>query len=74
MEIMVSTLTVVEMIKDPARTSEIKDFIERSREMYGTQSFDQHLLDLYQGGIITLDIARAAATNPADFERALYVN
>ena len=74
MEIMVSTLTAMELIKDPARTPEIKDYIERSREMYGTQSFDQHLIDLYQGGMITLEIARSAATNPADFERALYVN
>jgi len=74
MEIMVSTLSVVEMIKDSNRTPEIKDYIERSREMYGTQSFDQHLIDLYQGGIITLEMAKSAATNPADFERALYVN
>ena len=42
--------------------------------MYGSQSFDQHLIDLYQAGVITLDMAKAAATNPADFERALYVN
>lgn len=74
MEIMISTLTVVELIKDPARTPEIKDYIERSREMYNTQSFDQHLIDLYQAGILTLEIAKAAATNPADFERALYVS
>lgn len=74
MEIMISTLTVVELIKDPARTPEIKDYIERSREMYNTQSFDQHLIDLYQAGILTLEVAKAAATNPADFERALYVS
>jgi twitching motility protein PilT len=74
MEIMISTLTVIELIKDPARTPEIKDYIERSREMYNTQSFDQHLIDLYQAGIITLETAKGAATNPADFERALYVS
>ncbi len=74
MEIMVATLSAQELIKDPARTPELKDYIERSREMYGTQSFDQHLIDLYQGGIISLEVAKAAATNPADFERALYVN
>ncbi len=74
MEIMVATLTVMELIKDSGRTPEIKDYIEKSREMYGTQSFDQHLIDLYQAGIITLDTAKAAATNPADFERALYVS
>ncbi len=74
MEIMIATLSVVEMIKDPKRTSEIKDYIERSREMYNTQSFDQHLIDLYQSGVLTLEMAKSAATNPADFERALYVN
>lgn len=74
MEIMVVTLTAQEMIKDPMRTAELKDYIERSRDMYGTQSFDQHLIELYQGGIISLDTARQAASNPADFERALYVS
>ncbi len=74
MEIMVVTLSVLEMIKDPQRTAEIKDYIERSRDMYGTQSFDQHLIDLYHAEVITLETARAAATNPADFERALYVS
>ncbi len=73
MEIMVCTLTAQELIKDPARTAELKDYIERSREMYGTQSFDQHLIELYQGGVISLETAKAAATNPADFERALYI-
>jgi twitching motility protein PilT len=48
--------------------------IEKSRIQYGMQSFDQHLIDLYQAGVITLETAKAAATNPADFERALYVS
>jgi twitching motility protein PilT len=74
MEIMVSTLSVREMIKDPSRTWEIKDYIERSRDMYGTQSFDQHLIELYQAGVISLETAKAAATNPADLERALYLS
>lgn len=74
MEIMVSTLSVQELIKDPARTWEIKDYIERSRDMYATQSFDQHLIELYQSGVISLETAKAAATNPADLERALYLS
>jgi len=41
--------------------------------MYGTQSFDQHLIELYNSGIISLETAKGAATNPADFERALYI-
>jgi twitching motility protein PilT len=74
MEIMVVTLMVQELIKDPNRTPEIKDYIEKSRELYGTQSFDQHLIDLYQAGVITLDTAKLSATNAADLERALYVS
>ncbi len=70
-EIMVSTKTVQEFIKDPVKTSELKDLIERSRDEYGMQSFEQHLTDLYREGIIALDVARAAASNPSDFDRAM---
>ena len=74
MEIMVCTLSVTEMIKDPSRTPEIKDYIEKGREHYGSQSFDQHLIQLYENEVITYESAKAAASNPSDFERALYVN
>ena len=39
--------------------------------MYGMQTFDQHLTDLYRSEIITMDVAKHAATSPADFERNL---
>ncbi len=70
-EIMVSTKTVQEFIKDPMKSGELKDLIERSRDQYGMQSFDQHLTDLYRQGVIKLEVARAAASNPSDFDRAL---
>jgi twitching motility protein PilT len=70
-EIMVSTKSVQEFIKDPLKSGELKDLMERSRDQYGMQSFDQHLTDLYRQGVITLDVARAAASNPSDFDRAL---
>ena len=70
-EIMVSNLSVVEFIKDPARTHEIKDFCERSHDILGTQSFDQHLVQLLRAGQITVEVAKEAASNPSDFERAL---
>jgi twitching motility protein PilT len=70
-EIMVSTKTVQEYIKDPQKSAELKDLIERSRDQYGMQSFDQHLTDLYRKGVIALDVARAAASNPSDFDRAM---
>ena len=46
--------------------------IEKGRQQYGMQSFDQHLTELYRADIITLETAVHAATNPSDFERALH--
>lgn len=71
MEVMVSTKTVQEYILDANRTGGLKDVIEKGRTTYGMQSFDQHLSELYRKGVVKLEIARAAASNPADFERAL---
>ncbi len=71
MEIMISTKTVQEYILDSARTGELKDVIEKGRTTYGMQSFDQHLSDLYKQGLVKLEVARGAASNPSDFERAL---
>ncbi|ADO74565.1 type IV pilus twitching motility protein PilT [Stigmatella aurantiaca] len=70
LEIMVQTKTIQEYIRED-RTSEIKDVIEKGRDTYGMQSFDQHLSQLYRAGAITLETASSAATNPADFQRAL---
>jgi len=39
--------------------------------MYGMQTFDQHLTDLYLSKVISFDVAKHAATSPADFERNL---
>ncbi|MGV3622789.1 MAG: type IV pilus twitching motility protein PilT [Archangium sp.] len=71
MEIMVATQTVREYIQDSDRTGALKDVIEKGRTTYGMQSFDQHLSDLYRAQEVKLEVARAAASNPADFERAL---
>jgi twitching motility protein PilT len=70
-EIMRRTRTVEECIKDPMRTFELKDVIEQGRDSYKTQSFDQHLMELFKENHITFETARAAATNPADFERTV---
>ncbi|MCC6337125.1 MAG: PilT/PilU family type 4a pilus ATPase [Myxococcales bacterium] len=70
-EIMVSTLSVVEFIKDPNRTHEIKDYTERNHDLLGTQSFDMHLAQLLREKQITMEVAKEAASNPSDFERAL---
>ncbi|MEE9608829.1 MAG: PilT/PilU family type 4a pilus ATPase [Myxococcota bacterium] len=69
-EIMRSTRSIQECIKDPARTSEIADYIARGRsEMM--QTFDQHLLDLLRASKISMETALTAASNPADFKTKL---
>jgi twitching motility protein PilT len=70
-EIMRHTKTIQECIEDPEKIHMIKEYIEKGREMYQMQTFDQHLTDLYHGGTITLETAKAAATSPTDFERNL---
>ena len=70
-EIMVSTESIKEFIIDKDRTHEIAEYLSKNRDVYGTQSFDQHLSELYKSGVVTLDVAKAASTNPSDFERAL---
>ena len=69
-EILVSTESIKEFIRDN-RLGDVTDYLSKNTDIYGTQSFDQHLSELYKAGIITLDTAKAATTNPSDFERAL---
>ncbi len=70
-EVMVATPTTAGLIRDPEKTSEIYDVMERTHEDLGAQTFDQHLLQLVQEGRISLDTARTNATSPANLERAL---
>jgi twitching motility protein PilT len=70
-EIMQMTRSIRECIRDPNRSFEIRDLIERGREHLQMQSFDQHLLDLYRANKIALETARGAASNPRDFATQL---
>jgi twitching motility protein PilT len=69
-EIMRSTRSIQECIKDPAKTGEIYDYIARSRSER-MQTFDQHLLDLLRANKISIETALAAASNPADLKTKL---
>ncbi|HXV36377.1 MAG TPA: PilT/PilU family type 4a pilus ATPase [Myxococcota bacterium] len=69
-EVMRSTRSIQECIRDPGKTSEIADFIARGRgEMM--QTFDQHLLDLLRANKISIETALTAASNPTDFRTKL---
>ncbi|MHB0949127.1 MAG: type IV pilus twitching motility protein PilT, partial [Gemmatimonadaceae bacterium] len=69
-EIMVVTPAVRDMIAEN-RIGEIRDYIAEGRAQYGTQTFDQHLADLVTNHEVSFETARAAATNPSDFELKL---
>ena len=47
---------------------EIFDLMEAGHSQYGSQSFDQHLMDLVRNDVVDFKVAMAAATNPADFD------
>ena len=70
-EILVTSVGIAECIREPEKTVGLKDLLEKGRGMYGTQSFDQHLTDLYNAELITLETAKEAASNASDLERAL---
>jgi twitching motility protein PilT len=67
-EVMRATATISDLILDPQRTHEIPDLIAEGREQYGSQTFDQHLMELVSSDMVDFDVAKAAATNPSDFE------
>jgi twitching motility protein PilT len=69
-EVMRSTRTIQECIKDPARAAQITEFVARGRPE-GMQTFDQHLLDLLRANKISVETALAAASNPTDFRTRL---
>ncbi len=69
-EVMRSTRSIQECIKDPARTHEITEYIARGRSEH-MQTFDQHLLDLLKANKITIESALNAASNPTDFQTRL---
>ena len=67
-EIMPVTGTMRDCIKDPKRLDEIYDLMEEGGSVYGSQSFDQHLMELVRTDQVDFSVAMAAANNPADFD------
>ena len=67
-EIMLVTGTIRDCITDVERMDEIIDLVHDGREQYGSQTFDQHLMDLVNAGLVTFEEAKAAANSPNDFD------
>lgn len=69
-EIMRRTARITELILEN-RDYEILDTMEEGKDIYGSQSFDQALLDLYHRGKITEETVLDNATNPSDMKLKL---
>ena len=67
-EIMRTTRSIQECIKDPAKTREITEYLARGESM---QTFDDHLLDLLRASKISVETALIAASNPTDLKTKL---
>jgi len=67
-EILINTASIKECILDPTKIDEIPMLLEKGRPVYGTQTFDQHLEELYRKGIIDFNTAIAYANKPMDME------
>ena len=69
-EVLVANGRVHEAILDPEVTRTLPDIIAEG-EFYGMQTFDQALLKMYEEGLVTLDDALQAASNPHDLHLAM---
>jgi twitching motility protein PilT len=66
-EVLLATGRVRELIEDKDRTKEIPDAIAQGHLSYGMQTFDQSLMALLKGGLISYEESLRQATNPDDF-------
>jgi twitching motility protein PilT len=66
-EVMIATQTVREAIVDSDKTRKIPEVIGASVSQYEMQTFDQSLMKLYRGGLITYEEALMRSSNPDDF-------
>jgi len=65
-EVLVNNGRVADRIQEPSRTSEIHEIIADG-EYYGMQTFDQSLLGLVRNGLVTVEDALRASSQPHDF-------
>lgn len=69
-EVLVMNGRIRDLILNAEQTHLIHDIVAESG-FYGMQTFDQALLNLYRSGLVGLEEATSAATNPHDFQIAL---
>ena len=66
-EVLKKTARIEQLIMED-RDYEIPDALFEGKEIYGTQTFDQALLDLLRDGKITEEVTLEYATNPSDMK------
>jgi twitching motility protein PilT len=66
-EVLVSTVTIKDCVLDSAKSHMITDVIAKGQTIYGMQTFDQSLYDLFKKELITYEEALRRATRPDDF-------
>jgi twitching motility protein PilT len=59
-EVLVATPAVRECLKHASRTGEVRRIMAEGRTQLGTQTYDQHVAELVESGLITSDTAKAA--------------
>ncbi len=65
-EVLIGTKTVKDMISSGADTAKIHKLMEEGKGIYGSQTFDQALYDLWETEVISQRTALEYATNPQD--------
>ena len=70
-EIMITTSSIREYIRDPEKTVLISQAIQEGFVQYQMQTFDQSLMQLYKEGKITVEAAMHASSNPNEFSLRL---
>jgi twitching motility protein PilT len=71
-EILRVTRTIRECLRG-GRMADIPELIREGRDLCSMQLFDQHLLDLVNRGLVSMETAIHASANPEEFERTLRV-
>jgi twitching motility protein PilT len=72
-EILRVTRTIRECVRTSGRLGDIPELIRKGRDLYSMQLFDQHLLDLVNTGLISMETAIYASSNPEELERNLRI-
>ncbi|GAB4390407.1 MAG: type IV pilus twitching motility protein PilT [Thermodesulfovibrionales bacterium] len=67
-EVLLATGLIKDCILDPEKTKFIPDAIAQGKMLYGMQTFDQSVFDLYSAGLISYEEGLRWSTKPEDFK------